>query len=104
MGHVTHLLDINVLLALGWSNHAHAVAAQRWFANAAVDSWSICLLSQSGFLRLSINRTVVGRDVSIGDAMSVLRSLIDHPGHMFLPAGRALTENTFDQIASSVTG
>ena len=54
------LPDINVLLALAWSNHAHHDAAHRWFARDATAGWATCLLTQTGFLRLSLNPQVIG--------------------------------------------
>jgi predicted nucleic acid-binding protein len=49
------LPDINVLLALAWSHHAHYDAAHRWFARDATTGGATCLLTQTGFLRLSLN-------------------------------------------------
>jgi predicted nucleic acid-binding protein len=34
------LPDINVLLALTWSHHAHHDAAHRWFARDATAGWT----------------------------------------------------------------
>jgi predicted nucleic acid-binding protein len=48
------LPDVNVLLALGWSNHPHHNAAHDWFAREASAGWATCLLTQSAFVRLSI--------------------------------------------------
>jgi uncharacterized protein len=47
------LPDINVLLALAWSNHAHHDAAHRWFARDATAGWATCVLTQTGFLPYS---------------------------------------------------
>ena len=54
------LPDINVLLALAWSNHPHHDAAHRCFARDTATGWATCLSTQAGFLRLSLNPQVVG--------------------------------------------
>jgi hypothetical protein len=54
------LLDINVLLALAWSHHVHHDAAHGWFARETAAGWATCLLTQTGFLRLSLNPQIVG--------------------------------------------
>jgi hypothetical protein len=41
------LLDINVLLALGWRYHAHHDAAHGWFVRDAAAGWATCLLTQT---------------------------------------------------------
>lgn len=46
------LPDINVLLALAWSNHPHHDAAHRWFSRDAAAGWATCGFTQTGFLRL----------------------------------------------------
>ncbi|HLL89632.1 MAG TPA: TA system VapC family ribonuclease toxin [Tepidisphaeraceae bacterium] len=56
-----HLLDANVLIALGWPTHAHHAVAHRWFASAAAaDGWATCPLTQLGFVRVSTNPRAVG--------------------------------------------
>jgi predicted nucleic acid-binding protein len=44
---VIGLLDINVLLALGWRYHAHHDAAHGWFIRDAAVGWATCLLTQT---------------------------------------------------------
>jgi toxin-antitoxin system PIN domain toxin len=49
---MTHLLDVNVLLAAIWENHPHHHRAFRWLAGKRI---SVCPLSELGFLRVSTN-------------------------------------------------
>jgi uncharacterized protein len=70
------LPDINELLALAWGNHAHHDAAHRWFARDATVGWATCLLTQTGFLRFSLNRQVVGVSIDCQAAVHLLPSLI----------------------------
>ena len=52
------LLDINALLALGWSNHPfHRPVRERLLRMPC--PWATCALVQLGFLRLSMNPAAV---------------------------------------------
>jgi uncharacterized protein len=64
------LLDVNVLLSLAWSNHLHHQAAHDWFARNASADWATCLFTQVGFLRLSLNPTIVGTKIDCAAAVS----------------------------------
>ncbi len=37
-----HLLDANVLIALGWPNHKHRASAHRWFSSIDARGWATC--------------------------------------------------------------
>jgi len=47
-----HLLDVNVLIALGWPNHKHHASAHRWFSSIAAGGWATCPLTQCAFVRI----------------------------------------------------
>jgi hypothetical protein len=98
------LPDVNVLLALAWSNHAHHEAAHRWFARDAVAGWATCLLTQTGFLRLSLNPQVVGVSIDCQAAIRLLRSLVAHPHHRYADIAPALTTTRFDELVPKITG
>ena len=51
------LLDVNVLVALAWPNHVHHVAARAWFNDVGQKRFATCPVTQSGFVRVSSNRT-----------------------------------------------
>jgi uncharacterized protein len=48
-----YLLDVNVLLALGVPEHTQHVATRRWFLKHREQGWATCLVTQSGFVRVS---------------------------------------------------
>jgi hypothetical protein len=50
----TFLLDINVLLALGWSHHVHHDLAHAWLAKSPRRPLAHCTLTQLGFIRISL--------------------------------------------------
>lgn len=77
------LLDVNVLVALAWKNHIHHARAHAWFKRRREAGWATCPLTQSGFVRVSSNRRVIPEAKAPGEAMVVLRRIIDLPGHHF---------------------
>lgn len=98
------LPDVNVLMALTWSNHPHHERAHRWFAQSAADGWATCFLTQTGFLRLSLNLQVVGVSIDCAAALSLLTGLVAHPDHRYLEAAASLTAGPFVHLAPRITG
>jgi uncharacterized protein len=78
----TFLLDVNVLIALGWPNHPFHAQATR-FMNGR-HQWATCAITQLGFLRISLNPTVVGVKVSMADALGVLHGMVRDKRHCYL--------------------
>ena len=56
-----HLLDVNALIALVWPHHVHHARVHEWFT-AQDTPWWTTPLTESGLLRLSLNRAVSGSD------------------------------------------
>jgi uncharacterized protein len=98
------LPDINVLLALAWSNHAHHDAAHHWFARDATAGWATCLLTQTGFLRLSLNSQIVGVSIDCQAAVHLLHSLVAHPHHQYTETAPALTTTLFNELVPKIIG
>ncbi len=87
---MTALLDVNVLLALAWSNHLHHVAASAWFKERRWRGWATCTLTESGFVRLSCNPTVVRDTITPLDAIDALKGLMRLGNHTFWPLDRSI--------------
>ena len=98
------LPDINVLLALAWSNHPHHDAAHHWFARDSAAGWATCLFTQTGFLRLSLNPQVVGVSIDCQAALNLLQSLVAHPHHQYVESAPALTAAPFDELVAKIIG
>ncbi len=49
---MTHLLDVNVLLAAIWQEHPHHPRVFAWLAGKKI---AVCPISELGFLRISTN-------------------------------------------------
>jgi len=79
---VSHLLDVNFLVACGWQSHADHVRASRWLSRAK--SFATCSVSEMGFLRVSLSPAF---GASFGDAMAALDAIVRMRGHRFLRDG-----------------
>lgn len=91
---MTALLDVNVLIALGWPNHAHHRAAQRWFARFSSTGWATTPVTELGFVRISSNRKVMQVSTTPATATAQLAAMTALPGHAFWPDDVALVVGT----------
>jgi len=98
------LLDINVLMALGWANHPHHQAAHVWFQSHSADGWATCLPTQTGFLRLSLNAQIVGVSMTGLEVVNLLRGLTSHPQHTYFESLPKLTDADFEPLARRLQG
>lgn len=82
------LLDVNVLVAWGWANHANHSQVSRWISRMKQTSGNFFLTSaipELGFVRVSGHRSV--GSVSPAEAGRVLSGMIQTLGrqHAFVP-------------------
>jgi uncharacterized protein len=78
-----HLLDVNVLIALGWPSHKHHASAHRWFASNAAGGWATCPLTQCAFVRVSANPKAVGAALTPAQAVAAIARMTTHQQHVF---------------------
>ncbi len=79
----TALLDVNVLVALAWPNHAHHAAAHRWFDGKGRTTWATTPFTESGFVRVSSNRSAIPNATSPFLALELLTAMTGLDGHEF---------------------
>ncbi len=101
-----HLLDVNVLLALGFDAHEHHGRVAAWVASLpAGDELATCPITELGFVR--VLRQAAAYKVTIADAKELLRRLKasrsrrcillpDHPGAARLPGWVKTARQTTD--------
>ena len=90
---MSHLLDVNLLLACGWNVHADHAAANRWLDS--VKAFASCPVTQMGFIRVSMSP---GYGASFADARSVLQAIVQMPNHRFVPDGT--TADSLPEVGS----
>lgn len=78
---MVHLLDSNVLIALGDRDHVHHQAVRNWFRHRGDAAFATCPITQGALLRILMQR---GR-AAVGEPMDILRGFIAHPAHRFWP-------------------
>jgi uncharacterized protein len=76
---VSHLLDVNFLIACGWQSHANHVRASRWLSGTK--SFATTPVSEMGFLRVSLSPAFGAR---FEDAIAALEAIVRTRGHRFV--------------------
>jgi toxin-antitoxin system PIN domain toxin len=101
---LTALPDVNVLMALAWSSHPHHAAARDWFRREGSAAWATCLLTQSAFLRLSMNPKIVHVAIDCSTASGLLSNLVAHRGHQFIPTRADWTDASLKDLILRIVG
>jgi len=86
---VSHLLDVNFLVACAWQSHVDHARANRWLRRAR--GFATSAVTEMGFLRVSMSPAL---GATFGDARTALQAIVALPSHRFLrdaTRGRALT-------------
>ena len=99
----THLLDVNVLVALLWPAHQAHAAAQAWLARVPARKWATCPLTQAGVVRILSNPAFSPHAVSPWQALDVLAANLAHSRHVFWPDEISLSE-ALQPFRSTLTG
>jgi uncharacterized protein len=89
-----HLLDVNVLVALGWARHADHEQVIKWFREEGQRSFALCTVTEAGFVRAMTNPTIVGGAVPMEEPREILARLADLKGYQFWPLQRRFAEMT----------
>ena len=79
-----HLLDVNALIALGWSAHHHHDTMVAWFNQHAKAGWATCALTQAGFMRVLSQPAVGGGSSTVAELAQALERNLAHPAHRLL--------------------
>ncbi len=82
---MSHLLDINLLIALAWPSHVHHTLAQQWFKKNKSNGWSTCPITQTGFVRISSNPKFIDSAVTPTEALALLSRVTKFEDHRFWP-------------------
>ena len=87
---MNYLLDVNVLVAWGWSDHVDHERTVIWIASVRKQKTTILLTSaipELGFVRISVQRT--GGRVTIKEASKTLAGMLEKP-YLLIPEFRLL--------------
>lgn len=92
------LLDVNVLLALGWAEHeAHTVVVARLSRHGV--RWASCPITQLGFVRLSATTGIFSRTLTPPQAHGALGALCADAQHRFVAAHPSVMDCDFAALS-----
>ena len=86
------LLDVNVLVALLWSDHNDHSAAQQWFRENEKKGWATCPFTQAAFVRIVSNPSFSPESVPPAEAVSLLEETVGRSTHEFWPDDLSLKQ------------
>ncbi len=92
---ITHLLDVNVLIALVDPAHVQHDSAHRWFARVGCKSFATCPLTELGLVRIVGHPRYPnspGPPSSVLESLGAIRKL---PGHRFWPDSLSIGDASF---------
>ena len=78
---MSHLLDANALIALGWPTHEHHPRMMHWFSRHARAGWASTAFTQSAFVRIVTQPAFSGRAIAVGEVAELLLRNTAHPKH-----------------------
>ena len=78
---MSHLLDANALIALGWPTHEHHPRMVSWFRQHARAGWASTAFTQSAFIRIVSQPAFAGRSIAISEVAELLLRNTAHPKH-----------------------
>jgi uncharacterized protein len=82
---VKHLLDVNFLIALAWSNHQFHTTAADWMMGHRSSIWATCAITELGFIRASCQSSIFGAHTKTpAQASKLLSELTNDEQHIYL--------------------
>jgi len=97
---VTHLLDVNVLIALADPQHISHATAHAWFEIEGSSGFATCPLVENGLVRIISHSRYCHPLASPGDAAPFLKSLARHKHHQFWPDDLSLATSDLVDMQS----
>ena len=101
---MSHLLDINFLVALFDARHVNHDAAHRWFGATGAPDWATCPITETGCVRVLSNPAYPTVSASPREALRRLARFCDSGGHRFWPDDVSLRDSLDDLTAGRLQG
>lgn len=98
------LLDVNLLIALIWPEHAHHRIASRWLGNSNEQGFATCAMTESAFLRLIRNPLICPDGPTMKAALSILDQIHLMPGYSYIETMPSPLEPVFKKLISLTQG
>ena len=78
---MSHLLDANAMIALGWPTHEHHPRMINWFRQHARAGWASTAFTQAAFVRIVSQPAFSGRPIAISEVAELLLRNTAHAKH-----------------------
>lgn len=101
---MSHLLDVNFLVALFDARHVNHDAAHRWFGATGAPDWATCPITETGCVRVLSNPAYPTVSASPREALRRLARFCDSGGHRFWPDDVSLRDSLDDLMAGRLQG
>ena len=101
---MSHLLDVNFLVALFDARHANHTAAHRWFGAMGAANWATCPITETGCVRVLSNPAYPTVTASPLEALRRLARFCDSGGHHFWPDDLSLRDSLDEVTARRLQG
>ena len=101
---MSHLLDVNFLVALFDAQHVNHEAAHRWFGAAGAADWATCTITEIGCVRVLSNPAYPTVSAPPNEVLRRLARFCDAGGHDFWPDDRPLRVSLDNEIARRLQG
>ena len=101
---MSHLLDVNFLVALFDVRHANHHPAHRWFGATGAADWATCTLTETRFVRILSNPAHPTVSASPREVLRRLSRFCGSGGHRFWPDDLSLRVSMDDEIAGRLQG
>ena len=101
---MSHLLDVNFLVALFDARHVNHDAAHRWFGATGAADWATCPITEAGCVRVLSNPAYPTVSASPQEALRRLARFCDSGGHRFWPDDVSLRDFLDDAMAGRLQG
>ena len=101
---MSHLLDVNFLVALFDVRHPNHQAAHRWFGATGAADWATCTITETGFVRILSNPAYPTVSASPHEVLRRLALFCNSGGHRFWPDDLSLRVSMDGEIARRLQG
>ncbi|HEY0757627.1 MAG TPA: TA system VapC family ribonuclease toxin [Acidisarcina sp.] len=87
-----YLLDVNVLVAMVWPQHAFHARTNEWFETLSRPRWATCCFTEAAFVRLLSNSSFASPTLTTLSASDLLVANLQRAGHQFWPVDISFAE------------
>ena len=101
---MSHLLDVNFLVALFDPRHVNHAAAHHWFGASCSSDWATCSITEAGCARVLSNPAYPTVSATPNEVLRRLALFCDSGGHSFWTDDISLRTSLSDEVKNRLQG